>query len=443
MNTKTFIKLTLIILIFCSNNLFAETLTVPTITAALNYDGNRENIKHLIITDSIAGSDYLSAGSEWIEFRILNLAFPALSEITIYTDQDIPDGGWNLVDDVYWHSSLFSHTTTPTVNGATWIKKFNAPHTKYIGEDAFIGSSLTDIYFPSVEIIKGGAFSWCKSLVTVDFPSATEIGTIIKSEIYLTSYIGSFGGCTALTSISFPLLTTIYGFEFCSSLTTIYAPLVTTILEQSFYACRSLAEVNFPLVATVDVAAFYNCTSLTEINFPLATTVKPAAFGACPGLTDISFGTALEEEAEYDFDIFYTILNYPQDLDNIVPTWNINLTLGKNVLPKPNLTNLTWNYNFSPFGIESDYYWKSITIKYVSVEEEKVAKEEKINIYCIGKNIYYIYDSLEMELYDLMGRLVGSYSNETIIDLNHLSKGVYFLKIFIGGKYTVEKIVVN
>jgi len=29
------------------------------------------------------------------------------------------------------------------------------------------------------------------------------------------------------------------------------------------------------------------------------------------------------------------------------------------------------------------------------------------------------------------------------IDTGHLPKGVYFLKILIGGNYTVEKIVVN
>jgi len=75
--------------------------TFGTITEALNYDGDRSEIKHLIITDSISGEGY-EIGSEWREFRSLNLAYPALSEITIYTDQDIPgsqqmmgNGMWN------------------------------------------------------------------------------------------------------------------------------------------------------------------------------------------------------------------------------------------------------------------------------------------------------------------------------------------------------------
>ena len=52
-----------------------EILTLPTITDALNYTGNKDIVKKLVITDSIKGTDY-SEGSEWREFRTLDTTFP-------------------------------------------------------------------------------------------------------------------------------------------------------------------------------------------------------------------------------------------------------------------------------------------------------------------------------------------------------------------------------
>jgi len=66
--------LIILILIISSLNLFAETKTFPTITDALNYDGDREAVTHLIITDSISGENY-SIGSEWREIRSLDKTF--------------------------------------------------------------------------------------------------------------------------------------------------------------------------------------------------------------------------------------------------------------------------------------------------------------------------------------------------------------------------------
>jgi hypothetical protein len=79
-------------------------------------------------------------------------------------------------------------------------------------------------------------------------------------------------------------------------------------------------------------------------------------------LVSVSFGTAFEEETEIIFKarVF---------LDG--NTKNIDLTLGKYVLPEPNLSAKIWqNTNGSNDGtshLDFDYIWKSITVKEVAI----------------------------------------------------------------------------
>ena len=126
----------IIILIFCSLNLAAEEFTFKTITEALNWDGDRDALTKLIITDSIAGNDY-SDESEWSKFRTLDETFPNIEEVEIWTGQDIPKAhqmtdeyGLSLFNKFYYQ---WDDTGRPIVDGSNWLRKFTAPNVKYIG----------------------------------------------------------------------------------------------------------------------------------------------------------------------------------------------------------------------------------------------------------------------------------------------------------------------
>jgi len=223
------ITLTLIILSSLTVQAQDTVKTFGTITEALNYDGDRSEIKHLIITDSISGVGY-EIGSEWREFRSLNLAYPALEEVTVYTDQDIPNSGWDgsNLNGQFMGSSPFG--------GAHWIKKFNGNNIKRIGTDAFLGCIyLTDISFNSVEVIGNASFYNCYGLTVVDLPSAI----ILES----------------------------YAFAYCTTLVSINTPLVTTVGSSCFNYNRYLKEIDLPLVTMLGHKAFYACLRLTSVSF--------------------------------------------------------------------------------------------------------------------------------------------------------------------------------
>jgi len=102
--------------------------------------------------------------------------------------------------------------------------------------------------------------------------------------------------------------------------------------------------------------AFYHCENLISIDFPNITVIPYLEFAGCNGLTSVSFGTGHTEPT-----IIY--LEYEVFLD--VPTTNVDLILGYNVLPLPDTINNIWSDNY--YG--SSYVWKSITI-YVGIEEK-------------------------------------------------------------------------
>ena len=88
-----------IAVLLCGYNFtaFAKTLTVETVTEALNYDGDRTTVTKLVVTGQIAcipDSNYISSNSEWSKFRTLDETFPNIEAVKILTDQDIPD--WNI-----------------------------------------------------------------------------------------------------------------------------------------------------------------------------------------------------------------------------------------------------------------------------------------------------------------------------------------------------------
>ena len=139
--------------------------------------------------------------------------------------------------------------------------------------NALIDGTLTEIE-SDVESVGSYAFYSRAALTSASFPNARVLsnGTMAGSGNYAT-YLGAFSYCTALTSVSFPNLTSIgtYAFSYCTALT----------------------SVSFPNVTSIGNYAFSSCTALTSASFPNATSVANNAFNKCYQLTSVIIGTNL------------------------------------------------------------------------------------------------------------------------------------------------------
>ncbi|MDR3284138.1 MAG: collagen-like protein, partial [Treponema sp.] len=122
-------------------------------------------------------------------------------------------------------------------------------------------------------------FSGCTALTTASFPLATSIG------------YSAFYGCTALTTADFPVAESISGYAFydCTALATISFPLAESIGTGAFYGCSALATVSFPLVESIGDYAFFECSGLTSVTIPdNVTSIGDMAFYGCSGLTSVT-----------------------------------------------------------------------------------------------------------------------------------------------------------
>ena len=118
----------------------------------------------------------------------------------------------------------------------------------------------------SVTTIGEGAFSYCKSLISINIPNSV---TTIGEE--------AFGGCEFLVNINIPNSVTTIGrgaFGRCDSLTSINIPnSVTTIGNWGFGACKSLTSITIPnSVVTIIGNPFIYCNSLISIKIPVCVT---------------------------------------------------------------------------------------------------------------------------------------------------------------------------
>lgn len=92
---------------------------------------------------------------------------------------------------------------------------------------------LTSVNLPNVTLGKAEeAFYYCKKLKNVNLPNITELS-------------GTFGECSALTSVNVPKLKKIGGstFQYCTALTSIDLPNVTGIGYSVFWDCTKLTSI--------------------------------------------------------------------------------------------------------------------------------------------------------------------------------------------------------
>ncbi len=171
-----------------------------------------------------------------------------------------------------------------------------------------------------VKVIRDGAFSGNKSVVSVTIPSS--VTTIDHSIFYNCPNLQTvdLSRAKGITSISS------YMFQQCSSLKNIELPAwITRIGEQAFYECSSLQSIAIPAsTSTISNYAFYNCANLTNVDFSKAenlTYLGQYAFYNCPKLASLDLSgakklTTLKYSAFYNCDGFQEI-KFPAGLTTI------------------------------------------------------------------------------------------------------------------------------
>lgn len=130
-----------------------------------------------------------------------------------------------------------------------------------------------------------------KQYNNLQFINYTYISSITFSKDVINIPQYAFYGCTALTSITAPNVTTIsqYAFYGCTALTSFSNDKITSISDYVFAMCTALTIFNVPNITSVGRYSFYNCNLLENINFTKVENVGEAGFMRCTKLDENDF----------------------------------------------------------------------------------------------------------------------------------------------------------
>ena len=230
------------------------TVVADDWTTMKNSKSNLTALEKFVITDDVTSVADISSG-------IFN---NALQEITVAKVEKLL--GESLRD--------LSNLKTAVFPDVTEVRNF-----------AFRGSSIEQIYLPSVITIGHGAFDQCKELTLVDFPQATLIDSM------------AFMGCSKLVNVNLPEVLRLKGdaFKNCSELVVIDLPKVERIGRYAFLNCQKLEIVKLPMVKTLEQHVFYGLQSLNTIELNTLESVKvERPIEKCHAIKQIVFPELIE-----------------------------------------------------------------------------------------------------------------------------------------------------
>ena len=154
---------------------------------------------------------------------------------------------------------------------------------------------LLSVVIPdSVECVGDSLFTYCRSLLSVTFPSHMTIENLsYSSSSGLSVYKGMFSNCKNLTEITIPEgVTTLpkETFEYCQKLKKVHLPQsLTKLSHYSFLDCESLEEIEIPSnVQYLESCCFDNCISLKNVIMHEGLKkIDSHAFTHCNSLTEL------------------------------------------------------------------------------------------------------------------------------------------------------------
>jgi hypothetical protein len=290
--------------------------------------------------------------------------------------------------------------TNIPVNGVVVIPNtINDLTVTSIGDEAFIGSTLTSVTIPdSVTSIGQYAFDYCPSLTNVSigdgvssigiyaFSDCANLTAIVvdlnnlsyssvsgvlfdKHQTTLIAFPGGIGSytvppgvssigdyafavCPSLTSITISnSVTNIgdYAFYDCPSLTSItISNGVTNIGDYAFDDCTVLISVTIPAsVTSIGDDVFNNCESLTSVTIPASvTSIGQDAFEMCIGLTSVTIPDSVTNIGEEAFEDCQSLTN--------VSIGNGVITIGNNAFVECfSLTSVTIPDSVTNIGVSA------------------------------------------------------------------------------------------
>ena len=349
-----------------------------------------------------------------------------------------------------------------------------------IGNSAFYDcSSLTSVTIPnSVTSIGYRAFQSCSSLTSVTIPnSVTSIGN------------NAFSSCSSLTSVTIGNGVTSIGkeaFYRCSSLTSVTIPnSVTSIGESAFRECSSLNSVTIPnSVTSIGSFAFNNCSSLTSVTLgENVTSIASGAFNDCFFLQNITCLATTPPTFEDN-----TVFPYPNFATLTVPCgsleayssatsfWNMFF----NGRISENGYNVEVSVNDETFGsvaVESDcstgtltatasegyrfVIWNdgntdnprtvaltsdtAFTAIFALIDESSLleAETESISFFPnpTKSEITFSQAIEKVEVIDLTGKAILTFTNAKTINIESLPAGAYYLRLTNDEKTSLQKVI--
>ncbi len=310
-----------------------ETVTLPALTEIAN--SNLFNFCGKLTTLNLPALERISGNNVFYSCKMLpkRLDFPKLKEITgkdilrntgqygsignffeIYGDPSVamecrenwvlnpktdPSLGTEITDeDIRWKDKNagimegLTNTGMMKLNNAGGHLVLPSTVKSFSEKTFFDWTLLKSIKGDGVEKIEANSvFESCKNLTSVSFPSlkkingldvfknAKDLTTVSLPALQSVSSAGDpfggnlFYGCSALTEVSFPALTTIIGnstFGECQSLTKASLPALKSIVgNKTFYMDQKLSEVDLSsLESLLGDQTFYDCQALTKLSFP-------------------------------------------------------------------------------------------------------------------------------------------------------------------------------
>ncbi len=213
--------------------------------------------------------------------------FSALTKVTI------PSSVTSIGGYAFYNCTSLTNVTIPTsvtiignyaFHGCGSVKATISGFTTNITSSSFYGCRLTAI-IPDGELsVRDKAFSGCKGLTEVMFPSSIK---------YIGEY--AFSHCENLTDVTIPNSVRSIGngaFTGCSSMTNVTIPLsVKGIGAYAFADCSALTSMLIPEgVTSIELGTFQDCSILTSVMIPTSvTSIDLYAFDACYCLTDVYY----------------------------------------------------------------------------------------------------------------------------------------------------------
>ena len=292
----------------------------------------------------------------------------------------------------------------------------------------------------SIKNIGSFAFAYCKALTSITIPNS--ITTIEE---------GTFQGCQALTSVTIPNSVKSIGvsaFYYCTSLVSITIPnSVTSIGEFAFSMCLHLNSISIPnTITNIADYLFDNCRSLTSFIIPNSVTrIGEFAFVACDSLASITIPKSVTSIGDFAFD-YCTNLSLVTNLNpEPVKIW-------ESVFDNVNISECTLEVPINAVSLyKKTNVWKEFKIEGIEVSiTEPDLELFNLNIYPNPTSGELRIESGELriekvEIFDIHGKKVGDWHNnsksENVINISHLSAGVYFVKINTEEGEIVKKVL--